>query len=78
MRRDVIGRNTVGCSRVFCSLWQVYLLFLAILHEMKFRSPGKLEGRERGREGEGRGGKGKGERGTRERGRGKRGRGERR
>ena len=28
---------------------QVYLLFLAIHHEMKFRSPGKLDGRERGR-----------------------------
>ena len=27
---------------------QVYLLFLAIHHEMKFRSPGKLDRRERG------------------------------
>ena len=34
---------------------QIYLLFLAIHHEMKFRSPGKLDGRERGRgRGEGR------------------------
>ena len=35
---------------------QVYLLFLAIHHEMKFRSPGKLDGREKGTGGgEGRG-----------------------
>ena len=59
----------------------VYLLFLAIHHEVKFRSPGKLDRRERGRErwreekGRGekrRGGEG-GEKGEERRGEGRRG-----
>ena len=59
----------------------MYLLFLAIIHETKFRSPGKLDGRERGRGERVRGGErgrgGGGREGRREKGEGG-GRGRRR